>query len=87
MKDDLSPEDLMQIWNFQDNIKNMAKELLSRGIDLGVQATTLTLAEKRLARNVDLEHPDFYKMLTEEATSKAKTELERRLDARGTDTE
>lgn len=87
MKDDLGPEDLMQIWNFQDNIKNMAKELLSRGIDLGVQATTLTLAEKRLAQNVDLEHPDFYKTLTAEATSKAKTELERRLDARGTDTE
>lgn len=87
MSKDLGPEDLMQIWNFQDNIQKMAKELLSRGIDLGVQATTLTLAEKRLAHNVDLEHPDFYNMLTEEATSKAKTELGRRLDARGTDTE
>jgi hypothetical protein len=87
MKDDLSPEDLMQIWNFQDNIQNMAQQLLSRGIDLGVQATTLTLAEKRLSQTLDLDDPEFYNKLTADATLKAKTELERRLDARGTDTE
>jgi len=83
---DIGPEDLIQIWNFQDNIQEMAKQLLSRGIDLGVQATTLTVAEKRLSQTLDLDEPNFYKQLTRDATLKAKTELDRRLDARGTDT-
>ena len=86
MKNDFGPEDLKQIWNFQDNMHNMARELLMRGIDLGVQASALTVAEKRLTNALDLDHPDFYKNLAEDSMKKAKTELERRLDARGTDT-
>ena len=77
---DLTPDDLIKAWMFQDQVHDMAKTLLAAGVELGIKATTLTLAEQRLKGKVNVDDPDFYDKLSNIASKKAMDKLNERLD-------
>lgn len=79
---ELTPDDLIKAWIFQDKIDDMAKGLLIAGIELGVKATTLTLAEMQLQKQIDIENPDFYEKVADIAFLKASTKMEEKLNAK-----
>lgn len=41
-------DDLIQMWQFQDNIENFAKDLLFKGIELGVLSTQIEIHKASL---------------------------------------
>jgi hypothetical protein len=79
---DLSPDDLIKAWIFQDKIDDMAKGLLMAGIELGVKATTLTLAEQRLQGKLNVDDPDFYDRVGKLSYDKAAKTMEEKLNAK-----
>jgi len=79
---ELSPEDLIKAWMFQDQVHGLAKSLLTAGVELGIRATALTLAEQRLKGNLKVDDPDFYDQLSEAAKIKATAKLEEKLESR-----
>lgn len=79
---DLTPEDLIQAWVFQDKIEDMAKSLLLAGMELGVKATTLTMAEMRLQGKLDLDDEGIYDLIGSAAFKKAAEKIKEKLDAK-----
>ena len=79
---DLTPDDLIKAWLFQDQVQGMARSLLAAGVELGIKATTLTLAEMRLKGQVNVDDPHFYDKLSEMAKNKAIDKLDEKLDTR-----
>ena len=77
---DLSPEDLIKGWEFQDKIEGMAKTLLIAGIELGVKATTLTLAEQRLQGKLDFDDDGIYDRIAEIAYKRAAKKMNEKLN-------
>lgn len=79
---DLTPDDLIKAWMFQDKIDDMAKKLLMAGIELGVKATTLTLAEQKLQGKLDPNDPEMYDRVGKLAYDKAAKTMEEKLNAK-----
>ena len=79
---DLTPDDLIKAWLFQDQVQGMARSLLAAGVELGIKATTLTLAEMRLKGQVNVDDPNFYDNLSEMAKNKSIDKLNEKLDTR-----
>lgn len=79
---DLTPDDLIKGWMFQDHIDEMAKTVLMAGIELGVKSATLVLAELVLQGKLDMDDPNIYDRIAEIANNKAKTKMEEKLNAK-----
>lgn len=82
--DDFYAEDLVKLWKFQDSLEGHALGLLKNGVELGVYAMSLELA--RLMARQETFTPDDIDQVKDNAIKLAHHELEKRLNARGTNT-
>ena len=82
--EDFYAEDLVNLWKFQDTLEGHALVLLKNGTELGVYAMSLELA--RLIARQETISPDDLDAVKERAIQIAHKELEKRLNARGTNT-
>lgn len=82
--EDFYADDLVNLWKFQDTLEGHALVLLKNGTELGVYAMSLELA--RLMARQETITPDDIDGVKDRAIKIAHKELEKRLNARGTNT-
>lgn len=84
MDEDLNVDALLAGWELQDNIAELAMELLITGINLGARANSMHLLERYIEKNYELlETEDFQKAVVD-SVEHATNELEKRMnDVRG----
>lgn len=84
MSEELTPDNLIKAWQFQDEVSEMAVKMLKAGIDLGAKAMSVELLKVYIAnKEGPLIVSDFER--AEEAAIKLATEkmMERINNARG----
>lgn len=82
--EDFYADDLVNLWKFQDSLEGHALVLLKNGVELGVYAVCLEIT-RLVAKQKDF-GPDDLEAIQESAIKLAHNELEKRLNARGTNT-
>lgn len=82
--EDFYADDLVSLWKFQDTLEGHALVLLKNGVELGVFAVSLELA--RLMAKKDTITPDDLDGVKDRAIAIAHRELEKRINARGSNT-
>lgn len=77
-------DDLIAMWNFQDDVEKFSLELLNRGIELGVLSMAIEL--HKMSIQTGLSFPDeVVAKMSKISTARAKNEMKERLkNARGT---
>ena len=76
---DLTPDDLIQAWKAQDNLEQIVKSVLYAGVNLGISAMSLTMAESALQGKANITDADEIEKMVEIARDKAITKLEEKM--------
>lgn len=75
------PDDLFEIWKFQDNIHKFGKDLLTHGIKLGVYSMTIEVAKSLVEKGPEPLTDLDINAAKDRALQIAIREIEKRLDA------
>lgn len=83
MNEDLSADDLIRAWKFQDQFGEMALNLLRAGVELGARSTVVEIARHYIDNNYEYLETEDFEEARKRATERAIATLEQRIkDAR-----
>lgn len=82
--DELNADDLIKAWKFQDEFSDIAINLLTAGIELGVRSAGVEIAKAYIANNHEFMETSDFKKAMDKAAERSIAEIKKRVDnARG----
>lgn len=81
---DMSADDLIKAWQYQDQFEGISMNLIEAGIQLGVRATGLEILKMLVAKNLfDIKEEELTKMMDASYDNAVKQLKEKMKNARG----